>query len=159
MPPSYQAFLLRFDGGSVNDSDSGSYLHFLSIGDYLEPWNSLMEYNAADSVLMDHEIETYFTFEPLVMFATDEGCSFWALDPSQRSENGEMPVRYCDHENGNIYAQADDFPSFILAIANRKLMYRGLENPILQGRRLSSSSSPTSGDRSLVCAGRASCAP
>ncbi len=133
LPPSYQAFLLRYDGGSADDSKSGSYLRFLSIGEYQEPWHSLMEYNAADSVLMDHEIETYFTFEPLVIIGMDEGSSFWALDPSQSRADGEMPVRYCNHENGDIYAQAEDFASFILLIANRQLKYRGLENPIIKG--------------------------
>ena len=92
-----------------------------------------MEFNAADSVLMNHEIETYFTFEPLVIIATDQGDGFWAFDPSQRRKDGEMPVRYCDDETGNVYAQADDFSSFVLLIANRKLKYRGLENPIVKG--------------------------
>jgi len=133
LPPSYRAFLLRYDGGSVDDSKSGSYPRFLSIGEYQKPWHSLLEYNAADSVLMDHEIETYYTFEPLVIIGTDEGSNFWALDPTQRRVDGEMPVRFCDHESGDIYAQSADFASFVLLIANRQLKYRGLENPVVEG--------------------------
>ena len=134
LPPSYRAFLLRYDGGSIVDDVAGSYPTFLSVQEYEKPWNSLMAYNAADSVLMNHEIETYFPFEPLVMIAMDEGSSFWALDQGQRRGDGEMPVRYCDHESGAVYAQAEDFSAFILALADRLLEYRGLENPIVKGR-------------------------
>lgn len=128
LPLSYQAFLLHCDGAYIDDRDSGTYIKFLSLG------KDLTEYNDADSVLLDHEIETYYTFEPLVMIAMDEGSSFWALDPTQKREDGEMPVRYCDHESGDIYAQSEDFPSFILSIANRQLKYRGLTNPIIRGQ-------------------------
>ena len=133
LPPSYKAFLLRYDGGSIVDSKAGSYPSLLSIDGFKKPWKSLMSYNAADSVLMNHEIETYFTFEPLVMIGTDEGSNFWALDPSQRRTDGEMPVRFCNHESGDIYAQADDFSAFILLIADRRLRYRGLRNPVVKG--------------------------
>jgi hypothetical protein len=130
MPPSYNAFLLRYDGGCVHDKKAGAYVDFLSVADDEKYGYSLMNYNRADSVFMNHEIDTYFPFEPLVIFALDEGSSFWAFYPRQKREDGEMPVRYCDHETGDIYAQAEDFPSFILALSGRALSYRNLEDSL-----------------------------
>ena len=130
VPPSYQSFLLRWDGGSVNDEGAGSYIHFLSVAADKVNRCSLMDYNGAGTVLMNHEIDTYFSFEPLVMFAMDEGSSFWAFDPRHRRADGEMPIRYCDHETGDIYTQAEDFSSFILALSEHKLEDRGLENSL-----------------------------
>lgn len=145
LPPSYKAFLLRWDGGRFVDSvdveetgdddesedfeeDYGSYVTFLSVTADT-PRNSLAYWNAPDSVFMNHQIETYFAFEPLIIFALDEGSSFWAFDPREVKPDGEMPVRYCDHESGAVHEQAEDFPAFITALTNRTLDYRGLGYP------------------------------
>lgn len=133
MPPSYKVFLEHWGGGWVDDAPGGTHVWFLSVAEDATTCTSLMDYNGEDTVLMNHEIETYFTFEPLVMIAMDEGSNFWAFDPRLTQSDGEMPVRFCDHETGDIYEQAADFPSFIMAIANRTLDYRGLENPIIRG--------------------------
>ena len=89
-----------------------------------------MYHNDAKRAFMNHEIETYFPFEPLVIFAIDGGGSFWAFDPRHQREDGEMPVRYCDHETGDIYAQAEDFAAFILMLAKQEFNYQGLEDPL-----------------------------
>lgn len=130
MPPSYRAFLLRYDGGFVQDKEAGAYVDFLSVAEDPKNGYSLMNYNGADSVFMNHEIDTYFPLEPLVIFALDEGSNAWAFDPRHQREDGEMPVRYCDHETGDVHAQAEDFPAFILALCRHELRYRGLEDPI-----------------------------
>ena len=135
LPPSCEAFLLRYDGGDVVDDKAGVYVNFLNVAVDEKPWTRLTLYNDADSVLMDHQIPTYFTFEPLVMIAMDEGSNFWGLDQSERRNDGEMPIRYCDHETGDIYAQSDDFASFIQAIADQKLEYRELNKPIVKGHK------------------------
>jgi hypothetical protein len=141
-PSSYQAFLLRYDGGlvnwegppesrdDVNADDGAAYIHFLRVAEDKKYRMSLMNYNGADTVFMNHEIETYFPFEPLVMFASDEGGNFWAFDPRHKRADGEMPVRFCDHETGDIYAQVEDFPSFMLAFSTHVLRYRGIEDPL-----------------------------
>lgn len=129
-PPSYKAFLLRYDGGMVYDEDTSDFVLFFSVAEDEKNKCSLMDYNGSDTVLMDHCIETYFPFEALVVFAADGGSDFWAFDPRQQRADGEMPVRYCDHESGYIYAQAEDFPSFILAITKHEATYRELEGPL-----------------------------
>ncbi|RYG73768.1 SMI1/KNR4 family protein [bacterium] len=138
MPPSYRSFLLKWDGGSANwdggeteeDDSNAAYVQFFSVAPDEAHGCDVMRINKADSVLMNHEIETYFPFEPLVLFASDEGSNFWAFDPRETRKDGEMPVRFCDHETGDIYAQAEDFPSFILALSNRELKYRSLDEPL-----------------------------
>jgi hypothetical protein len=143
LPPSYKAFLLRWDGGSFVDEEDveddgesedfadgyGSYVTFVSIGDYPGTYDRFMDWNDEDSAFMDEEIETYRAFQPLIIFAMDEGGSFWAFDPREVTPEGEMPVRYCDHESGAVHEQAADFPAFITALTNRTLMYRGLGYP------------------------------
>ncbi|RYX86793.1 hypothetical protein EON83_01010 [bacterium] len=130
IPPNYREFLFRWDGGFVEDEVAGAYVTFLCIGGQAGDGEGLMEYNAAESILMNHEIETYFSFESLVLFAMDEGGNFWAFDPGDARADGEMPVRYCDCETGDIYAQAEDFSAFVLALSNHELNYRGLEEPL-----------------------------
>jgi hypothetical protein len=129
-PPSYHAFLARWDGGYFADSDDdingyGSYVSFYSI-DPEPSYNSLASNNARDSVFMNHEIETYWGFEPLVVFAQDEGGSPWAFDPRQFRPDGEMPVLYLNHETGETFDQAKDFAEFIEKLTTRTLSYRGL---------------------------------
>lgn len=129
-PSSYKAFLLRYDGGSVQDEEGEAYVDFLSVAADEKYGYDLMRYNSEESVLLNHEIETYFPFETLVMFALDEGSNFWAFDPRYKQPDGEMPVRYCDCETGDIYTQAEDFSAFMLAFSTRQLSYRGLEEPL-----------------------------
>ena len=94
---------------------------FFSVGESGGRGMTLMEYNASDSVLMDHEIETYYNFEPLVIFAADTGSNFWGFDPRQTRQDGEMPIRFCDHESGEVYEQSDNFISFIEGLASREV--------------------------------------
>jgi len=131
-PTSYKAFLLRHDGGQLYDSwgdeetdeeeDCGWIdVLFFSAGAAGGAGMGLLEYNAPDSVLMEHEIETYYNFEPLVIFAADTGSNFWGFDPRQTLPDGEMPVRFCDHESGAVYEQSGGFVSFIEGLTSREV--------------------------------------
>ena len=137
-PPSYKEFLLRFNGGNLNDNwedsededseveESGGWIdvRFFNVSEAERSGMSLMEYNAADSVLMDHEIETYFNFEPLAIFAADTGSNFWGFDPRQAQPDGEVPVRFCDHESGEVYEQAVNFRAFVEGLTDRMIFVR-----------------------------------
>lgn len=133
-PASYKAFLLHHDGGNVYDNwedeeenedeeEGGGWIdvRFLNIGETSSPGMDFMGYNASDSVLMNHGIETYYNFEPLVIFAADTGSNFWGFDPRQTEQDGEMPIRFCDHESGGVYEQSDSFVSFIEGLTSRKV--------------------------------------
>jgi hypothetical protein len=119
-PRSYRAFLQHFDGGCLDDPH-GEWVTFLSVRAHDESSSSLRTHNAADCVLMDHQVETYFGLEPLVIIGYDVGSNFWALDPRYRRADGEMPVLFCDHETGESNRCAEDFMTFLCAIAERRL--------------------------------------
>lgn len=126
--------LLRHDGGDFFDEwededekeneKGGGWVdvRFFSVGESGGRGMTLMEYNALDSVLMNHEIETYYNFEPLIVFSADTGSNFWGFDPRQMRQDGEMPVRFCDHESGDVYEQSDGFISFIRGLTSREAM-------------------------------------
>src|SRR5258708_2518837 len=122
-PPSYRAFLERFDGGIVGDE-----VWFLTVGEHRLGTSLLVD---NDDGFFDYEdIETYAEFSPLLIFATDGGGNFWGFDSNERRADGEMTVVFGDHETGDVVVQADDLGQFLEQIVTGRLEQNDAGTPI-----------------------------
>jgi len=155
-PPSYRLFLSRYDGGylwvrppedkdAIMDEDDpyacdkgwtgGFDGWFFTTGEHGEAHDSLDAYNAPESVLMNHEIDTYWDFESLVVFGGDGGGDILAFDPKLTHNDGEMPIVLCDHETGEIRDISPSFGDLIHSIATCTIPVRLEIKPRFQKRQ------------------------